>query len=94
MQEVKLRALRTEWSWKREGRRAQEGEWGRRGVRLNTEYIHVWKPEKNEIKKPKKKKEMGVFNFIRFIPIYLLSQQLNPEPPNLEEEVWVYHSQE
>lgn len=45
-------------------------------------------------KKPKKKKEMGVFNFIRFIPIYLLSQQLNPEPPNLEEEVWVYHSQE
>lgn len=46
MQEVKLRALRTEWSRKREGRRAQEGEWGRRGVRLNTEYIHVWKPEK------------------------------------------------
>lgn len=99
MQEVKLTrekngALGKEWSQKREGRRAQEGEWGRRGVRLNTEYIHVWKLEKKWNKKPKKKKEMGVFNFIRFIPIYLLSQQLNAEPPNLEEEVGVYHSQE
>lgn len=45
-------------------------------------------------KKSKKKKEMGIFNFIRFIPIYLLSLHLNPESPNLEEEVWVYHSQE
>lgn len=35
---------------------------------------------------------MGIFNFIRFIPIYLLSQQLNSEPPKLEEEVWVSHT--
>lgn len=35
---------------------------------------------------------MGVFNFIRFIPIYLLSQQLSSDPPSLEEEVWVYHT--
>lgn len=35
---------------------------------------------------------MGIFNFIQFIPIYLLSQQLNSEPPKLEEEVWVYHT--
>lgn len=70
MQEVKLRALRTEWSRKREGRRAQEGEWGRRGVRLNTEYIHVWKPEKNEIKNPRKKRKWGsliLFDSFQFI---------------------------
>lgn len=41
MQEVKLRALRTEWSRKREGRRAQEGD-GDGGESGSTQNIYMY----------------------------------------------------